>query len=313
MKQLITTLLCVSALCTSPMTGFYHRPRTSSAPYISGDSFMYMADHVIEDNKHCRPQDRIPNSFDPTKVKAGDIIFVQSDLVRTFFTDHHRQIKQPYLLISHTFLFHNDDEPTQYTTYFNDETLIAWYGKNVPPIHPKLHTLPLGLANAYYPHGNIKMVEIMRKKKPVHAADKKMVYVNFVTANHPDRARARKQFSGKSYCTQAKPTSYKTYLEALRKHRFVASPRGTGVDCHRTWEALLMGSIPIVRTSFLDPLLKQLPVLIIDDWHQISEPMLHEAYTRIQNTSYNTNLLFLDYWISKIKKTVAPYKKGIHK
>ena len=30
---------------------------------------------------------------------------------------------------------------------------------------------------------------------------------------------------------------------------FVASPSGNGLDCHRTWEALLLRSIPIVKVQ----------------------------------------------------------------
>jgi len=37
-------------------------------------------------------------------------------------------------------------------------------------------------------------------------------------------------------------------------HAFGISPRGHGVDCHRTWEMLFFNMIPIVRTSVLDPL-----------------------------------------------------------
>ena len=37
------------------------------------------------------------------------------------------------------------------------------------------------------------------------------------------------------------------YLMALGQHRFVLSPRGNGLDAHRTWEALLVGAIPSAR------------------------------------------------------------------
>jgi hypothetical protein len=46
-------------------------------------------------------------------------------------------------------------------------------------------------------------------------------------------------------------------------YAFEICPRGNGLDCHRTWEALLLRSIPIVRTSTLDPLYEGFPVVII--------------------------------------------------
>ena len=32
------------------------------------------------------------------------------------------------------------------------------------------------------------------------------------------------------------------YLRTLGQHRFVLSPRGNGLDAHRTWEALMVGT-----------------------------------------------------------------------
>jgi len=46
------------------------------------------------------------------------------------------------------------------------------------------------------------------------------------------------------------------------EYAFVASPYGNGFDCHRTWEALCLGCIPIVKISPLDRLFANLPVLL---------------------------------------------------
>lgn len=50
---------------------------------------------------------------------------------------------------------------------------------------------------------------------------------------------------------------------------FVVSPAGNGLDCHRTWEALALGAIAVVRRSALDPLFEELAVLIVDDWAEL--------------------------------------------
>ncbi len=44
---------------------------------------------------------------------------------------------------------------------------------------------------------------------------------------------------------------------------FGISPPGRGVDCHRTWEMLYFGMIPIVLSSSLDPMFQGLPVVIV--------------------------------------------------
>jgi hypothetical protein len=53
---------------------------------------------------------------------------------------------------------------------------------------------------------------------------------------------------------------------------FVVSATGNGLDCHRTWEALMLGSIVITRTSPLDPLFDGLPVAIVQDWAEVRDP-----------------------------------------
>ena len=45
----------------------------------------------------------------------------------------------------------------------------------------------------------------------------------------------------------------------MAKAKFALSPGGTGPDTYRTWEALLVGTIPIVKTSQLDNLYSDLP------------------------------------------------------
>jgi hypothetical protein len=58
--------------------------------------------------------------------------------------------------------------------------------------------------------------------------------------------------------------------EEKTRYAFVVSPHGSGLDCHRTWESLALGNIVIVRRSSLDPLYEGLPVVIVDDWSEIT-------------------------------------------
>ena len=62
--------------------------------------------------------------------------------------------------------------------------------------------------------------------------------------------------------------------ENQSKYAFVLSPHGNGLDCHRTWEALCLGCIPIVKTSAIDYLYEDLPVLIVKEWFDITKEIL---------------------------------------
>ena len=49
------------------------------------------------------------------------------------------------------------------------------------------------------------------------------------------------------------------FLALLAAHRAVLSPPGRGADCFRTWEALALGSVPLVpRDGAFDPRLHEL-------------------------------------------------------
>ena len=88
------------------------------------------------------------------------------------------------------------------------------------------------------------------------------------------------------------------------KYAFVVSPFGNGYDCHRTWEALILGCIPIVKSSGLDNLYEGLPVLIVQDWNDITEKLLMKVITEFKHKhekgEFNYDKLTLKYWMDKI-------------
>ena len=59
------------------------------------------------------------------------------------------------------------------------------------------------------------------------------------------------------------------FWDNLRRVSFALAPWGRGLDSNRVYEALLLGSIPIVLTSPLDRLYSELPVLVVDRWDRV--------------------------------------------
>ena len=92
------------------------------------------------------------------------------------------------------------------------------------------------------------------------------------------------------------------------RYAFVVSPHGNGLDCHRTWESLVLGNIVIVKRSSLDPLYEGLPVVIVDDWSEITAESLARwhtehapAFERPEVQERLTNR----YWIAHMRRIVA--------
>jgi hypothetical protein len=51
---------------------------------------------------------------------------------------------------------------------------------------------------------------------------------------------------------------------------FTACAHGGGIDpSPKAWEAVMMGTIPIIQHSTLDDAYAQLPVVFIDDWDRL--------------------------------------------
>ena len=77
-----------------------------------------------------------------------------------------------------------------------------------------------------------------------------------------------------------------------------------GLDCHRTWEALFLGCIPIVKTSPIDSLFEDLPVLIVKDWSDVTPKLLEntmkEFKKKEKNGAFDYKKLTLKYWVNKI-------------
>merc|ERR1711988_48097 len=86
-------------------------------------------------------------------------------------------------------------------------------------------------------------------------------------------------------------------------YAFVASPQGNGLDCHRTWEALILESIPIVRTSSLDPLFAEFPVAIVKDWSEVTDEKLRSWHTELSPmfTDELRQKLTVEFWLKKIQ------------
>lgn len=89
------------------------------------------------------------------------------------------------------------------------------------------------------------------------------------------------------------------------RYAFAICPPGNGLDCHRTWESLLLGNIPIVRRSSLDELYDGLPVAIVDDYSEITSEALrrwHRAYRNLFGAPEVQERLTNRFWIEQARQ-----------
>jgi len=84
-------------------------------------------------------------------------------------------------------------------------------------------------------------------------------------------------------------------------YAFVISPLGNGLDCHRTWEALVLGCAVIVKTSQIDYLYEDLPVWIVKEWSDVSTESISAIITEFKERTWKYERMSLEYWMRQIR------------
>jgi hypothetical protein len=183
----------------------------------------------------------------------------------------------------------------------------CWYSVNTQT--PRVNGLPLGITNnteesELHPiYGNTDvMVDVARAPRSIQ----NLVYMNFSVGTYPvERDPLWNTMKDKQWVTAEMPENSlegrKRFLQNARNHSFVLCPRGNGIDTHRLWETLYMGSIPIVRRDIAHSGWTDLPILFVDSWEEVTEEMLREELERMKSKEWNIEKILIGYWIDRIR------------
>jgi hypothetical protein len=132
-----------------------------------------------------------------------------------------------------------------------------------------------------------------------------MCYSNFhFNLNSRDRVNARAEVPAPLVFYEPHHIGRHESHTSQTNYAFVLSPAGNGQDCHRTWEALVLGCIPIIKTSGLDPLFEGLPVLIVKSWSDITQELLDTTILLFKERKFLYEKLTLKYWRTLITNAV---------
>ena len=87
--------------------------------------------------------------------------------------------------------------------------------------------------------------------------------------------------------------------EQRGEYTYVLSHHGNGLDCHRNWEALVLGHVLVVQESSMDSLYEGLPVIIVDDWQTVKPSSVGELLC--MDIKPNFEKLTNRYWVDKMR------------
>jgi hypothetical protein len=179
---------------------------------------------------------------------------------------------------------HNSDDPVdaRHLGWIEDagDKLDHWWTSNLAVEHPRLSPLPLGIANARWPHGDAGAL-CAAAEQAARQAPTELVHALFDLTTHPDRGRAwaaaRAAFPALPAAPE--PLSFADYLRDLARHRFCLCPRGNGLETHRFWECQYLGVVPVVERSTQTGLWARrgLPMVQLGDWAELSRDLLEDS------------------------------------
>jgi len=271
-------------------------------------------------------------------LEYGTAVHVNAKHVPAFIERVLPRLQQPIVLVSGC-----DTVSTNYPGYealMRSDRILHWFLQNfeLDPRHEwKVTKLPLGVNfHKLDPASNNTSIDMglpsrpgnqqltlkaIRASIPPLRARPAEIYANFHLNMDTflRSAEARKRHLARREALQALRGKDFLHLERRQIPRnlvwrryagfaFEASPHGNGLDCHRTWEALLLKTVPIVKTSPLDSMYDGLPVVIVADWREIDREKLEGWREQFADRVAEEipERLYSRYWIQRFRSFSAP-------
>jgi hypothetical protein len=268
--------------------------------FISGEKLQMICDVYIGmrasiSNPKIEREKYIQLSSVPEIWENPKLIFCYSDTLLDFMSKLHN-LKNPFILVSH-----NGDINIShiFTCILEHPLLISWYAQNVMIDHPKLHFLPIGIANEMWAHGNIATLRRIQEQKSWSTKEDKIYFYFNVDTNRAEREQCKQIVSSKglSFGTDLQ---HEEYLQTLAKCKFAICPPGNGIDSHRIWECYSLDVIPIVLESpFTLQLQKYVPCIVLRSWNEFDSKSIIPKYMEYMS-SIKKQYLDFNYYKSLI-------------
>jgi hypothetical protein len=283
-------------------------------------------------------------------LPRGAPVYVKTNCLWLFVQKVLPNVREPIVLVTGD----SDLSPVlEFSSLLDDRRVGHWFAQNCdrPGRHPRLTRIPIGIDNPIFTKvekrlgfmltvalgrspfdptfrrndmGDQRALQRVRATLPPHRDRPARVLCTFHQNQKlvrpdlgglPDRAAAFSVLSGRACCHF--PGRRLPQEECWRTHgefAFEASPQGNGLDCFRTWEALFLGTIPIVRKSTLDPLFEDqaLPVVTVDSWDEVTPANLERwraAFSGLFGPGLDEKLS-LPWWISRLRQAAAAVRGG---
>tara|TARA_B110000208_G_C11783516_1_gene434735 strand:+ start:1618 stop:2436 length:819 start_codon:yes stop_codon:yes gene_type:complete len=257
-----------------------------------------ISDHIIDAKYSTR---KVHHNYPPfiiDNIKDGDTIFVKTDFLSSFFNIFHL-IKNKFVLITGV-----SDLPIdkKYLKNINNNKIIKWVGCNILINHEKILKLPIGFQENELPGGNQMLLKQLYNNKTQFDDKKNKLLLTNTSNTHSSRNKINIVFNNRDFVDILNnKLEFPKFMKKINEYKFVLAPRGNGVDTHRFYEILIMGSVPVVESCGLDDLYNKFPCIIVDSFNNIDINLLNSFKYDINKEKNIQKYLFTENIIKLIK------------
>ena len=259
------------------------------------------------------------------------ILYVCTPALPVFVAKSLPTINVPFKLITNNSDYTlSRDFQNETNILLNNQYLTHWFAQNCTLTHPKITRIPIGM-DYHSLHIEPPKLKFMASamasaimhpngwgiRKPALLQERDLLQIKYQSKPFYERemkAYANFHFFMKmGYAIKDRPDAYNTipkdlvFYEPVKTQRnncwnnmsryaFVVSPHGNGLDCHRTWEALALGCIPIVKSSGIDPVFDDLPVWIVQSWSDVTWENMRNKLEEFKQKEFKYEKLTVAYW-----------------
>ena len=285
----------------------FRKLRQSSHPFISGDTFRSMAD-VKLDQVTDRSMYKAGNRMQRLLTQPNRHVKLFVDLHCTLEVENQEEIinwLRSFTLLPNqklSIVLHNHDVVPSRNFFCAIENLsIDCYCPNVIENDFSVVPIPLGIENRYFQrNGVIRHFPKTRELTLKSVKDRNIdLFASFnINTNQKERQEAADSVMKFGHVFNQLRIHPREFRRQLAKSLFVLSPPGNGIDCHRTWEAIYFGAIPVVKRGKLaESISSDLPIHVVDEWSEVcsmNRSQLEQLYVSLIGKT--DQKAYIEYW-----------------
>jgi len=255
---------------------------------IDGDFFESLSDITFKD-PYTGP---ITPTLDNIKCdKECPILFINSSRIMQLFHVIQQQPNKEFIVIGHNCDTTFDD---RIGNLIPNNVRKVWLQNYNGIDNNIIKPLPIGLERKrWFPEQRKQNIIVENMNSNTKRVNK--IYMNFSTDTNPIRKEWFNFLKEKEFIDTemiGNGGNYNNYVNKLKEYKFIISPPGNGIDCHRNWEALYLKCVPIIqRSNFAENMFGDMNVILVDSYTDITNELL-------DNYIYKSNVdkLSTDYW-----------------